>query len=291
VKIFYLNKNGTVPILNGNKNFYDKTEPVPLQKIEVLMKTVVVTMNSFQTDKVQQSGQGEYVNLIAQAGAQGAEIRRELFTDQPLPLKKLQEQLEAAKLFSVYSAPVDLYNEAGELDVESITTIVLEAVTLGSEIVKFSLGQYKADSSKIQDLKKLLHSLEIENHNLQVTIENDQTMHGGNLERIYQFLKEAAKHDVPVKMTFDIGNWLFTGEEVWAAAKRLSPYVVYVHFKHVERNEKELVTLPLPEAESADWRKLLTLFSDQLPCAIEFPLRGEDLQQTTKHYTLLLANA
>ncbi|WNB91161.1 TIM barrel protein [Bacillus sp. NEB1478] len=254
------------------------------------MKTVVVTMNSFRIDEVQKYGQGEFINLIAKAGAKGAEIRRELFVDQTLPLKELGDQIKAAQLFSIFSAPVELYNKAGNLDEKSIKLIVLEAVTLGSKIVKFSLGHYTSERSNVHNLKKLLHSLEIEKHNLQVTIENDQTMHGGNLERISQFLKETAKHDVPVKMTFDIGNWLYTGEKVWSAAKRLSPYVIYVHCKHVERFGNELVTLPLPVAESADWRKLIALFADGSPYAIEFPLRGEDLMETTKQYTLLLAN-
>ncbi|GAA3325523.1 hypothetical protein GCM10020331_057780 [Ectobacillus funiculus] len=53
-------------------------------------------------------------------------------------------------------------------------------------------------------------------------------------------MKNAAASHVPVKkMTFDVGNWAYTGEDVYEALEQLRPYTVYVHLKHVEKKRTD----------------------------------------------------
>ncbi|MDN4071842.1 sugar phosphate isomerase/epimerase family protein [Fictibacillus terranigra] len=252
------------------------------------MQPIFITLNSFQSKEVQEKGQGHFFPLIAHAGAQGAEIRRELFSEEGGSLQDLRTQLEEAHLTSVYSAPVDLFNVLGSLNKEAAALTVMEAITLGASLVKFSLGHYNMQRSSVTELKEWLASLSPNDHNLQITIENDQTNHGGSLEKIHHFLKEAKEQHVPVKMTFDIGNWSFTGEDVFSAAKVLSEYVVYLHFKHIEQQNGRLVTLPLPAGETSEWRELVSHFSNDIPRAIEFPISDGN---EACSYTALLANA
>ncbi|MCM3719017.1 sugar phosphate isomerase/epimerase family protein [Fictibacillus phosphorivorans] len=256
------------------------------------MRDIIVTLNSFDIEEVVKRGQDAYLPLIAQSGARGAEIRRELFADcDRSALKGLRESLEQLKLFSVYSAPVELYKQDNLLDHDSIKQVILEAITLGSRFVKFSLGHFDPKQTEIQELTSVLRALKVEENRLQVLIENDQTSHGGNLERIQQFLKEASKQQVPIAMTFDVGNWKFTGEDVEKASEKLADYVKYIHFKQVEETEKGLVTIPLPEEEHAEWRNILHSLDQNVPRAIEFPLRGADLLHITSYYTALLKEA
>ncbi|WP_257348794.1 sugar phosphate isomerase/epimerase family protein [Pseudalkalibacillus decolorationis] len=250
------------------------------------MENIIVTLNSFDTKEVMKKGQGHFLPLIAQSGAKGAEIRKELFADERFSLKTLREEIEELNLFSIYSAPVELYDQLGNINEEAIKLIVSEAVKLGATIVKFSLGHYDPQSSSTDHLKELLTTLQIEKHQLVVTIENDQTEHGGNLKRIQHFFKETMKREVPVKMTFDVGNWMYTGEDVWLATKALSEYVVYLHFKHVEHHDNKLVTLSLPEQDSSGWRKLIQSFPNDILRAIEFPLQDQEVSR----YVSLLAN-
>ncbi|WP_062237395.1 sugar phosphate isomerase/epimerase family protein [Fictibacillus sp. FJAT-27399] len=252
------------------------------------MQNIFITLNSFLAEEVLKKGQEHFLPLIAQAGAHGAEIRRELFTGDSFSLQELRTQLEEYHLTSVYSAPVELFNESGSLNKEAVALTIMEAITIGASIVKFSLGHYNMQTSSVMELKVWLASLKIENLDLQITIENDQTENGGSIKKIHHFLKESKTQQVPVKMTFDIGNWAFTGEDVLSAAKVLSEYVVYLHFKYVDQRNDRLVTLPLPKDDSSQWKNLIQYFSTDIPRAIEFPLTDGD---EALNYTSLLAHA
>lgn len=247
------------------------------------MKKVLITLNSFQPEEVLKKGQSSFLPLIAQSGAYGAEIRRELFPDDPRSLKELGNQLKEAGLSSVYSAPVGLFIGSGSLNRAAIALTILEAVAIGASIVKFSLGHYDMQARRVAELKELLDLLDVDDR-LQITIENDQTKHGGSLAKIQHFLAECKQQGLPVRMTFDIGNWAFTGEDVSSAAKVLSEFVVYLHLKTVD---DQLATLPLSKDNFAEWRDLLQYFSNDIPRAIEFPLAGGE---EAAAYTSLLSH-
>ncbi|MBC2581890.1 sugar phosphate isomerase/epimerase [Clostridium sp. DJ247] len=255
------------------------------------MKFVYITTSAFGTKQVCDKGQQFYIPVIAKSGANGVEIREELITERDIPLGTLREVVKKERLECIYSAPVSLWKENGELNRELIWSVVSKAIELEAKIVKFSLGNFKDNVSNIEALQRVIGQLETEKYNLTLTIENDQTSYGGNLYNLHYFLKQCEKYNIPISMTFDVGNWNWTNEDPIEAAEKLSKYVVYIHFKHVDRDRTQLNTVPLPEAPNAIWRKVLAKLPQDALRAIEFPITGINLEEETIKYVTLLKNA
>lgn len=254
------------------------------------MSNVFITTSAFGSEAVLKKGQGFYFPTIAKAGVKGVEVRKELFSEKDISLTELRKLIEGKKLISVYSVPLAIWKHNGELNEEYIKLAVKEAVELGAKSVKFSLGEFNSTISPIKDLKKILIELDIEKHDLQITVENDQTKCGGSVKNLNEFLEECLSNGVSMGMTFDIGNWNWSGEDAYEAAITLAKYVVYIHCKHVEFKFNEWVTLPLPRENNSKLRDILSVLPLDVPRAIEFPIRGENLEQVTNEYVQLLAN-
>jgi sugar phosphate isomerase/epimerase len=252
------------------------------------MKNVIVPLNSFNRNEVLENGQETFIKRIALSGAYGIEIRRELFPKGYLPLEKVKVEIEKFKLFTVFSAPVELWNEDGQLNKDILQRTFDEARKLRAAWVKISLGHYHTERSNCTELKELVKELNIESDNIQLLVENDQTMHGGNVARLKSFFESASLHEVPVKMTFDTGNWFYTEQNVQYAFEQLATYAGYLHLKHVEKRDEGLVTLPLPHDGSAEWRQLVNQFPAHLTKAIEFPI---DPISSTKTYIEMVQEA
>ncbi|MGM0876308.1 MAG: sugar phosphate isomerase/epimerase family protein [Bacillota bacterium] len=236
------------------------------------MKNVIVPLNAFNRNEVLEKGQEAFIERVALSGAYGIEIRRELFPEEDMPLEEIKMEIEKFKLFIVFSASVELWTIKGQLDKDSLQRTFEEARNLGAAWVKVSLGHYYPESSSCTELKDFLKQLNYENGNIQLLVENDQTLHGGSVERLKCFLKNASLSEVPVKMTFDIGNWHYTEQNVQYALEQLATYVSYLHLKHVEKREDVLVTLPLPYDKDAEWRQIVNRFPAHVTKAIEFPI-------------------
>ncbi|OAS89485.1 MULTISPECIES: sugar phosphate isomerase/epimerase family protein [Metabacillus] len=252
------------------------------------MNNVIVPLNAFNRNEVLEKGQESFIEEIALAGSYGIEIRRELFPEGYLPLEKIKMEVEKFKLFTVFSAPIELWNSGAQLNEEILRRNFVEARNLGASWVKTSLGHYQTERSNCIELKQFLEELNDENEPIQLLVENDQTMHGGNVERLKAFFESASLYGIPVKMTFDTGNWYYTEQNVHYAVEQLAPYVVYLHLKHVETVKNGLVTLPLPDDKNGEWRQIVNQFPASLTKAIEFPI---DPISKTKHYIEMVQNA
>lgn len=255
------------------------------------MKDVYITISAFGQGEVLRNGQEYYIPISAAAGVDGIEIREELIRENDITLEKLRKIIEKENLECAYSAPVTLWNKAGELDKVTIYSTVEKALQVGARIVKISLGNYRHSNLDMRTLKDIMDELNIKMQNLLFTIENDQTSYGGNLSNLKQFFRDCEEYGLPIKMTFDIGNWNWTNENPIEAAEALGKYVVYIHFKHVECGESMLNTLPLPEDLNAEWRNILSKLPQDVIRTIEFPILGEDLTDETSKYVKLLAEA
>ncbi|KRE34981.1 sugar phosphate isomerase/epimerase family protein [Paenibacillus sp. Soil522] len=255
------------------------------------MAAVIVTTSAFGADQVMERGQLYFVPIVADAGGNGIEIRRELFANEPFPLEELKAVIHKYRLTAVYSAPEQIWKEDGKLNLEGIRATIQEGVLIGTSIIKMPLGNYRPDHSDLQLLKRILGEYNFHDSGIQFTVENDQTFCGGRIERLREFLARCKVNDIPVKMTFDIGNWAWTDTNTFEAAEQMKPYVVYIHCKHVEQQSGINQTLPLPTALNAAWRKLLSVFPPDIPRAIEFPLNGSDITGTTAKYIQLLTHA
>ncbi|SFB20284.1 MULTISPECIES: sugar phosphate isomerase/epimerase [unclassified Bacillus (in: firmicutes)] len=238
------------------------------------MRKVIIPLNAFNTNSVKENGHGDFVPFIKEIGAQGIEVRKELLTPRDYPLEKLKQHIQEHELYTVFSAPVELWSEDGKLNHEPLKEIVTEVHQLEPNLLKLPLGHYQ-NQSDLAQVKEFMEQLP---KGTKLMIENDQTLHGGNVQHLKDFFENALKQDLDVTMTFDVGNWLFTNENVFEALHKLKPYVQYVHLKHVEEQESGLVTLPMPLHEK---NEVLEAFPQHLPIALEFPLERDD---TAKRY-------
>ncbi|MCC3380490.1 sugar phosphate isomerase/epimerase family protein [Paenibacillus farraposensis] len=249
--------------------------------------------------------QHEWTPTVRAAGADGIEIRRELFPPSKLPLADCCEANRNSGLRCVYSVPMELWDESGRLNETQLSEILEEAAILRPEMLKVSLGHFMAaaeadteenvteapgvrkasegQASRSSDeqltrLGGLLDQYRVLHGQLTLLIENDQTPHGGNAGNLKAFFQTVERSGLDgVRMTFDTGNWMYAGEEPVKAALDLAPYTAYIHFKHVVySDDNTLQTVPIPQEEDAFWRVLLAYLPERAFRAIEFTIPGPD---------------
>lgn len=246
-------------------------------------KQTTVALSAFGASTVKSLGQERFVPVVASAGANGIEIRRELFEGEA-GLETLRDLIEGHRLFAVYSAPMELWREDHRLDREALASMLGEAERLGARFLKVSLGHY-GQSSPLPELAAALAVSQV-----RLLVENDQTPYGGRPAPLADFFAACERAGLPCGMTFDIGNWRWTDTDPAAAAEGLGRYVEYVHCKGVEASGGRLKAVPL-EDEDASWRRLFRHFQPAVPRAIEFPLVGDDLVAVTRHHLTQIATA
>jgi sugar phosphate isomerase/epimerase len=144
------------------------------------------------------------------------------------------------------------------------------------------LGAYRPVISDLDELKACIEDAGGAELPFQLTVENGPTVQGGNIRTLRSFFDNCAIQGIPVRMTFDIGNWSWCGENVFEAAEALTEFVVYLHCKQV--NDRFKRTGPLTHDPEAAWRQVLARFPKELPRGGEFPIVGDDLEISTKQY-------
>ncbi|MFP7297060.1 sugar phosphate isomerase/epimerase family protein [Neobacillus niacini] len=236
------------------------------------MQKVIVPLNAFDRLEVLEKGQASFIKLIANSGAYGIEIRRELFSKQDPSLDSLKQELEQHQLFTVFSAPIELWKEDYQLNEQDLATIFEEGKKLGAKWIKVSLGHFDKTQSKLSSLHTFLKQYP----ELQLFVENDQTLHGGNIAHLKSFFESAAEENVPVKMTFDAGNWYYSKQYVREALTQLSQYVHYLHLKQVDQENGELVTVPLQRNIGHSWEMVMNGLPKDIVKALEFPIEPKE---------------
>ncbi|HJH18786.1 MAG TPA: sugar phosphate isomerase/epimerase, partial [Pseudomonas lactis] len=150
--------------------------------------------------------------------------------------------------------------------------------------LKVSLG-YFTDTNDLESLHALLNR-----HPVKLLVENDQTLHGGRIEPMQRFFTEVERLGLPVKMTFDIGNWQWQDQSALTAARLLGRHVDYLHCKAVARRaDGKLVALPPGATDLHLWEQLLKHMTQGITRAVEFPLQGDDLIEVTAQQVTTLA--
>jgi sugar phosphate isomerase/epimerase len=236
------------------------------------MQKVIVPLNAFDRVEVLEKGQGSFIKLIAQSGAYGMEIRRELFSNQDPSLDNMKQEMEQHQLFTVYSAPIELWKEDHQLNEQDLTTIFQEGKMLGAKWIKVSLGHFDKSQSSVS----CLHSFLKQHPEIQLFVENDQTLHGGDITNLKSFFESATEQNVPVKMTFDAGNWYYSRQDVNEALNQLSQYVHYLHLKQVVQVNGELVTVPLRKNVGHSWEMVMNSLPNNLVKALEFSIEPKE---------------
>jgi sugar phosphate isomerase/epimerase len=243
---------------------------------------VSISLSSYGAELVRQQGQLSFVTLLHAAGARRIEWREELLTtEQPATLARAaaEQGLEA-----VFSSPLELWVAGRAQPNPDLGATLDRAQAFGSRWLKVSLG-YFTDTNDLESLHALLNR-----HPVKLLVENDQTLHGGRIEPMQRFFTEVERLGLPVRMTFDIGNWQWQDQSALTAARLLGRHVDYLHCKAVARRpDGKLVAQPPGATDLHLWEQLLTHMTQGITRAVEFPLQGDDLIQVTAQQVATLA--
>lgn len=238
--------------------------------------TILISLSAFGAWEVRRHGQHAFVEIARAAGADGVEVRGELIGD-VAELGPIAALVRDAALDCVFSSPDGLWRADGGFDADALERGLERAQRLGAGCLKMSIGGF-GDAS-VPSLRAL--AARLAGAAAALLIENDQTESAGTLPAVQRFFAEAAAAGLPLGMTFDIGNWHWTGECPLEAARACAPQVRYIHCKGVQRQRERWIAVPLVES-AAPWRSVLRALPAGLPWAIEYPLQGEDLVAVTR---------
>jgi sugar phosphate isomerase/epimerase len=244
---------------------------------------VSISLSSYGADLVRQRGQGSFIEVLAAAGATRIEWREELLTDEDP--RQLAEDTQSQGLESIYSSPMELWLAGQSKPNPDLRATLERAQAFGAKWLKVSLG-YFTDNNDLQALNRVLSQSPV-----QLLVENDQTLHGGRIEPFQRFFGEVEQHNLPIKMTFDIGNWHWQDQSAASAARLLGRHVGYVHCKAVMRRaDGKLVAIPPTASDVHVWEQLLRHMAQGVMRAAEYPLQGDDLIQLTTEHVATLAH-
>ncbi len=246
-----------------------------------MARKIIVVTAAYGNDHVKAlGGQSAVLPFIADSGADGVEIRRELFSaDELHHLADLAADIERRGLLACYSAPEPLFVVDGSLN-PHLSALLLEAQTLNALWLKLSLGHF-IHHEGLESLRDILQE-----SGMALVVENDQT-NCGQLAPMQRFKAACRINQLPITLTFDMGNWLWVGDSPEEAARHLAPAVSYIHVKAAEPHHSQFRAVP-PDEASGRWLALLDNLPADAPRGIEFPLTGHDLTAVTRRYVNLL---
>ena len=246
-----------------------------------MARKIIVVTAAYGNDHVKAlGGQSAVLPFIARSGADGVEIRRELFSaDELNRLAELAADIERRGLLVCYSAPEALFAADGALN-PHLSDLLQEAQTLNALWLKLSLGHFTHHHG-LETLRDILRE-----SGMALVVENDQT-DCGQLAPMQRFKAACRVNQLPITLTFDMGNWLWVGDSPEEAARHLAPAVSYIHVKAAEPHHSHFRAVP-PDEASGRWLALLDNLPADAPRGIEFPLTGHDLTAVTRRYVNLL---
>lgn len=244
-------------------------------------RKVLISLSSFGRDLAMKVGQAELAQISAKAGADGVEFRGELQRNEPGEVAMQRQVAADYGLDVVWSSPEGMWGGQGILDAAAMSRAFETAISLGASRVKMSIGAY-GDTCDLDELNPWVTSKEV-----QLVVENDQTESAGTFLRLEHFFNATKSLNWNIPMTFDMGNWHWTGEDPVECADAFSTFVGYVHAKGVVRRPNDWIAVPLRQSQ-APWRSIFRRLPDDVPRAIEYPLQGDDLLEVTRNEILHL---
>ena len=192
---------------------------------------ILISLTAFGAAEVRRHGQRWFTRLSHEAGADGVEVRSELLVDAASELPAIAQFVRETGLRVVYSSANTLWAADGKLDTAALDSALAASQALGAPQLKMAIGGFNATSPITL---RALHD-RLQAANVELVIENDQTPAAGTLPVLQDFFDTANDQDIFLGMTFDMGNWHWTGECPLQAACALAQQVRYVHCKGVQR--------------------------------------------------------
>lgn len=177
----------------------------------------------------------DVIGVAAQVGADGVELRRELWAGWEIEMDAARQRAEAAGLLIVYATHATLFSS----DAATLRGDIDAAATLGSPIIRFFPGQIPAHDDKAG----WAAGKEIADYaaakGVVIALENYARTPGGTLAEI-----QTALARIPSLMTnLDMGNYHGHGQDVPAAVAALAPRIVYSHLKDQTGNPADAPTV------------------------------------------------
>lgn len=217
--------------------------------------------------------QSEMLDWVHELGLKNIEVRREFIKDRQ-ELLDIKNKAEQYGMNIFYSVPDVLY-ENNQLKSETLEMYCKEAYDMNGHAIKLNIGEY--DQVSEANLKTITGLTE--QYNLKITVENDQTESNGRSQKIFQFLTEVKQQGGPITFTFDIGNWLFQGEDPVENAELLQSFVTYIHIKDIDQEKNTR----LLNDGLVDWKKIIGILPKYIPAAIEYPIPTKEILVSEIH--------
>jgi sugar phosphate isomerase/epimerase len=249
---------------------------------------VLISLSSFGAAEVRRHGQAWFTRLCREAGADGVEVRGELLPEVGQAMDDAIDAIAeaAGPLQRVYSSPEGLFAADGALDEAALDRALNIADWLAAPRLKMSIGGFDARARATPGALRSLATM-LDGCGVELVIENDQTVTAGTQLALQRFFAACDAAGLRLGMTFDVGNWHWTGECPQQAAAAFAARVVYVHCKGVQRQPARWVAVPLADS-AAPWRAVLRALPARAPWAIEYPLVGDDLVAVIRDEIALL---
>lgn len=241
------------------------------------MKNIVVNTLVFAKQHAQGMSQFDMVQQLNEAGFNKIEIRREYFKNIKEETAVIGEYANTHTLTLFYSVPLPLYDQH-KLDKSSIRGYFQEASQMKASSVKLVIGDdHLVEAEDVSFLNELQQTF-----NISLTVENDQTTENGTGDKIYNFVTEFNRKGGKIGVTFDAGNWIWVKEDPIENAKKLAPFVTYLHLKDVSGWEN-----PTPvflNEGIIDWQEIRNLLNKDIPVALEYPMGEYVLEVLQQEY-------
>lgn len=241
-----------------------------------MSRDVVINLLAYADAVAKGSKQADVFSEIAALGVAKVEVRREWIKDFPNELDEMRKRSVEFGLEIYYSIPAPLFKQ-GKLERNELSQYLKEAELLGATRIKFAVGNF--DRNARQELA-VLQTL-ISEHDILVTVEGDQSAENGRIEPILALLEACAEHGIAIYSTFDVGNFVWVGQEPLYTAVKLAQYVRYIHLKDVAMTHQGPQVRNLDEG-SIDWRAALRLLPKDVPIGIEFPCGEQPFELLVK---------
>lgn len=220
--------------------------------------------NTIAYGELMAAGQVKQADVLASIAKQPfniVELRQEFIKGGPAEQQALKEAAERLGLTVFLSIPDVLFLD-GNLNVE-IEPYFKATAAVGGVQLKLNLGEYFVERLPVQ-LERIQEL--IDQYQIQLVVENDQTSTTGNARYLAEFCQEAKLNHFGV--CFDVGNFLyFAGGDPVAAAQILYDHIKYIHLKEVDKATLE--ALPYLYQGDVDIKNLLPKLPNDVPVAVE----------------------
>lgn len=238
-------------------------------------RKVVMTMKALESMIVEGRLQHELFDTVKDHGLTAVEIRRELFQDVDEEIQKINQVNKGYNFDIYYSIPAYIFKD-GTVDAEAVENYFKEAASLHALYLKLSIGDFNPSESTFPSMLDGLSN----KYGIRLTIENDQTRFSGTIEAAKTYFERCGELGYAAKATFDVGNWIFVGQDPVEASVEIGRYVDYVHLKDISPSGRGLLTVE-PDDGVVKWRVVMGNMPKGVPVGLEYPL-GSDRQRTLR---------